>query len=35
MGIGLDGIKVTLDGSLWVITDSEGNYSLLTSAGQS
>jgi hypothetical protein len=32
-GNGIAGIKVTLDDTLWVMTDSEGNFSLLTSEG--
>jgi hypothetical protein len=32
-GNGIAGIKITLDDTIWVMTDSEGNFSLLTSEG--
>ena len=33
-GVGIPGIQVTLDGSLWVMTDTNGNYTMLASAGK-
>ena len=32
-GSGIAGVKVTLDDDLWVITDGDGNFTILTSVG--